>query len=61
MKNSSQDIKIKLDALHDDYSNLQFELHDEVFALTNNWFDYDRKQRVIKLLNQRNEKFKSRY
>jgi len=55
MKNTilSESIRIKTDALHNDYSDIQFELHDEVFALTDDWFDYDRKQRVIKLLNQR--------
>jgi len=53
MKNSSQDIKIKLDALQGDYSHIVSELHEDIFELINDWFDYDRKQRVIKLLRQK--------
>jgi len=53
MKNSSQDIKIKLDALQGDYSHIASELHEDIFGLVDDWFDYDRKQRVIKLLRQK--------
>jgi len=53
MKNSSQDIKIKLDALQSDYSHIVSELHEDIFGLVDDWFDYDRKQRVIKLLRQK--------
>ena len=53
MKNPSQDIKIKLDALQDDYSHIVSELHEDIFGLVDDWFDYDRKQRVIKLLRQK--------
>ena len=53
MKNSSQDIKIKLDALQGDYSHILSDLHEDIFGLLDDWFDYDRKQRVIKLLRQK--------
>jgi hypothetical protein len=49
----SQDIQKKSIALSKEYSNIVSELHTDIFELTNDWFDYDRKQRVIKLLKQK--------